>query len=204
MKILTDKVLTRLLFVFAVMAIYFLASAFYIPAKALFAQNLLHSAWDSTIAGNDQVKPWPWADTWPVARLRIPALKVDQIILDGDQGSSLAFAPGRRVHHYTDKRSGLIMISAHRDTHFKFLQHVSLGQMIELQNELGDISQYKIEDMQIVDSRTMGVLAPEQGQWLTLVTCYPFNAIDNRSSLRYVVFAEKIKLCADADDSCQV
>ena len=199
MKFLTDKVLKRILFVLIIVAVYFLASAFYIPAKAILAQQLLHSAWQSSMATGEQVKPWPWADTWPVARLRVPELNIDQIILDGDHGSSLAFAPGQRVYHYADKVAGLTMISAHRDTHFKFLQYASLGQRIELENEFGELSHYRIEDIQIINSKNMGVRAPEQGQWLTLVTCYPFNALNSRGSLRYVVFAEKLDPCANDD-----
>ena len=29
------------------------------------------------------MKPWPWADTWPVARLVVPSLGIDQIVLEG-------------------------------------------------------------------------------------------------------------------------
>ncbi len=201
MRFLSDKILKWIVFILAVLAVYFLATAFYIPVKAIIAQNLLHSAWQSTLAGDTSVKPWPWADTWPVARLRVPTLNIDQIVLDGDQGSSLAFGPGQRVHSVNDKSSGLTMISAHRDTHFKFLQYVKLGHRIELQNEFGDVNTYQIEDMQIIDSEVMGIRAPEQGQWLTLVTCYPFNVLDSNGPLRYVVFAEQIKPCAS--ESCQ-
>ncbi|VAW91496.1 LPXTG-site transpeptidase family protein [hydrothermal vent metagenome] len=201
MRFLSDKVLKIILFVLAIIAVYFLASAFYIPVKAVIAQNLLQSAWQSTLAGDSQVKPWPWADTWPVARLRVPGLDIDQIVLAGDQASNLAFAPGQRVHSFFDKLSGITIISAHRDTHFKFLQDVQLGQRIELQNEFGVVQTYQIEDMQIIDSGEMGIRPPEQGQWLTLVTCYPFNTINNNGSLRYVVFAEALTDCEY--ESCQ-
>ena len=198
MRFLSDKVLKWILFILSVIAVYFLASAFYIQVKAMIAQNLLKSAWQSTLAGDSQVKPWPWADTWPVARLRVPALNIDQIVLAGDHGSSLAFGPGQRVHEINDKATGLTMISAHRDTHFKFLKDVKLGQQIELQNEFGEVNTYQIEDMQIIDSEKMGIRTPEQGHWLTLITCYPFNSIDSRGPLRYVVFAEEIETCEQA------
>jgi len=45
----------------------------YIYAKAEVAQVLLRRAWDKTLAGERQVRLWAWADTWPVARLRLPA-----------------------------------------------------------------------------------------------------------------------------------
>ena len=195
MRYLSDRILKRIITILVVLALYFLFQAFYIPAKAMVAQMLLQSAWKSTLAGKDRVRPWPWADTWPVARLRIPELNVDQIILHGDHGSSLAFAPGQRVYNFQEEKTGVTLISAHRDTHFRFLLNISLGQKIELHNEFGEIRHFKVEDIQVLDSTRYGIEPPQKGHWLTLVTCYPFNAIDNRGSLRYVVFAEEIDTC---------
>ena len=128
MRGLSDKVMRRLIWLLLVLALYFLGSAFYIPAKAMLAQQLLQQAWAETLHTHGQVsKPWPWADTWPVARLIVPAHHIDQIVLEGDMGNSLAFAPGQSLQSFTDKVSGAIMISGHRDTHFHFLKDIALG-----------------------------------------------------------------------------
>src|SRR5207248_2826247 len=66
----------------------------YIYAKAGLAQVLLRRAWERTLAGERDVKPWPWADTWPVARLTIPKAGTDSIVLAGASGRTLAFGPG--------------------------------------------------------------------------------------------------------------
>ena len=66
----------------------------WIHAKAWLAQRLLASAWQETMANGNAAKPWAWADTHPLARLRVPAHGIDQIVLAGSSGSSLAFAPG--------------------------------------------------------------------------------------------------------------
>ena len=42
----------------------------YIPAKAWLAQELMQRAWQRADFDNDRQAPWPWADTWPVARLK--------------------------------------------------------------------------------------------------------------------------------------
>ena len=65
-----------------------------IALKAAVAQQLLHAAWQRTQAGEREVRPWPWADTWPVARLLAPAQNVDLIVLEGASGRILAFGPG--------------------------------------------------------------------------------------------------------------
>ena len=66
----------------------------WIHAKAWLAQLLLQRAWERTLRGEAAAKPWPWADTWPVARLRVPAHGVDLIVLSGVSGRTLAFGPG--------------------------------------------------------------------------------------------------------------
>ena len=51
-----------------------------INAKAARVQVLLEDAWERTRKGEAKVRPWPWADTWPVARLRVPRLDVSVIV----------------------------------------------------------------------------------------------------------------------------
>ena len=197
MRGLSDKMMRRLIWLLLVLALFFLGSAFYIPAKAMLAQSLLQQAWADTLASQGQInKPWPWADTWPVARLIVPAHDIDQIVLEGDTGNSLAFAPGESIQSHIDKHNGAIMISAHRDTHFHFLKHVALGETIELQDEEGRIAYYRVQDLQIIDTHYGAISVPRDGKWLLLVTCYPFNALQAGGSQRYVVSAEAIPAVA--------
>ena len=101
--------------------------AAYIHLKAELAQYLLQQSWQQTLQGDRQVKPWPWADMWPVARIKMPKHNVDLIVLAGDSGRTLAFGPGYRFGTGDLGAAGNAMISAHRDTHFEFLQHVEQG-----------------------------------------------------------------------------
>ena len=50
-----------------------IAQGAWIPVKAALAQVLLDNAWRETLYSGQPLKPWPWADTWPVARLSVPA-----------------------------------------------------------------------------------------------------------------------------------
>lgn len=190
MRGLSDRMMRRLIWILLAIALFFLGSAFYIPAKAMLAQQLLQQAWADTLANHGNInKPWPWADTWPVARLIVPDRHIDQIVLQGDMGNSLAFAPGLSSQSDVDKRSGAIMISAHRDTHFHFLKYVIPGELVELQLRDGLIHRYRVQEMQIIDARYGDVAVPRRGQWLVLVTCYPFDSLRTGGSLRYVVTA---------------
>lgn len=199
MRGLTDKMMRRLIWLLLALAMFFLGIAFYIPAKAMLAQSLLQQAWAETLASHGQInKPWPWADTWPVARLLVPAHHIDQIVLAGDTGNSLAFAPGQSIQSFVDKDTGAILISAHRDTHFRFLKDVALGETIALQNEEGEVDRYQVEDLQIIDTRYGSVAMPSTGKWLVLVTCYPFDALNPGGTQRYVVTAEALTDLADS------
>lgn len=61
-----------------------LGAAGLIKAKAWLAPVLIERAWAQSLGlGGMPVKPWPWADTWPVARLRVPARGVQRLVLAG-------------------------------------------------------------------------------------------------------------------------
>jgi sortase A len=74
----------------------FLAAGGRIYLKAQLAQVLLRRAWAETQATGRPVKPWSWADTWPVARLSVPRHDVDLIVLAGASGRTGAPPPAPR------------------------------------------------------------------------------------------------------------
>ncbi len=90
----------------------------YIPAKAWLAQELMQRAWLRVSAGEDRAAPWPWADTWPVARLSAKSHDVDLIVLAGGSGRTLAFGPGHLGASALPGEVGNMIIAGHRDTHF--------------------------------------------------------------------------------------
>lgn len=191
---LSDKAMRRLIWLLLALALLFLGNAFYIPAKAILAQHLLHESWQQTLAGGGEInKPWPWADTWPVARLQVPSQDIDHIVLEGDTGNTLAFAPGRSTYTSLHDELGFILINAHRDTHFRFLQDIALGETLFLQQADGFVQRYIVQDTQVVDAKTAYLRAPSRGRWLVLVTCYPFDVIQTGGTLRYVVMAEAVE-----------
>lgn len=123
----------------------------WIYAKALLAQQLLQRAWVRTLAGDSHVKPWPWADTWPVARLRVPAHGVDLIVLDGVSGRTLAFAPGLASGSARPGAPGTAIISGHRDTHFRFLEHLEPGDEIIVDTPGREPARFYVHEATVVD-----------------------------------------------------
>ena len=161
----------------------------WIHAKARLAQHLLHRAWARALAGEGAVKPWPWADTWPVARLRVPARGVDLIVLDGVSGRTLAFGPGHVSSSALPGAPGVAIITGHRDTHFRFLQRLVPGDEISVETPGHAPARFVVRDVAVVDSRTAVVRTADGEAGLVLVTCYPFDALRAGGPLRWVVTA---------------
>ena len=161
----------------------------YIYAKAGVAQVLLHHAWARTLSGERDAKPWPWADTWPVARMRIPKAGADYIVLAGASGRTMAFGPGHLDGSAAPGSAGNCVLTAHRDTQFAALRALTRGDEIVLQATDGSLRAYRVEETAVVDRRDTRALAPTADATLTLVTCYPFDAVRPGGPLRYVVRA---------------
>lgn len=169
-----------------------LGNGAYLYAKAQLAQLLLQNAWQRTLTGAEQVKPWPWADTWPVARLRSPAHDIDIIVLAGDSGRVLAFGPGHHFGSALPAQAGHSLISAHRDTHFRFLQNVALHEELHLQNASGAWRRYRVVETRVMDASNISLAELPQASTLTLITCYPFDALLPGGPLRFVLTALEI------------
>jgi len=175
----------------ATAGIWYVASALFIPAKALVAQILLHRAWEKTLAGGEQVRPWPWADTWPVARLRLPDHGADLIVLSGASGQTLAFGPGHVIGTAQPGTKGVSVIGGHRDTHLKILASLRPGDSVEIQRSDGYTRYYQVVGLTLADVRKQWV-APQNSDGVVLVTCYPFDAVVPGGSLRFLAHAYPI------------
>ena len=164
----------------------------YIPAKAWLAQELMQRAWTRGANGAEQATPWPWADTWPVARLTARSGEVDLIVLAGGSGRTLAFGPGHLSASSLPGQKGNSVIAGHRDTHFNFLREVEVGESLVVETISGRRHLYKIIGVDVVDSRRGSLLLDTDEPTLSLVTCYPFDARDPGGPLRYIVTAKML------------
>jgi sortase A len=174
--------------VLCVVGVVLTASGARIYVKAALAQALLQGAWAKATAGESNARPWPWADTWPVARLRSPDHDVDLIVLAGATGASIAFAPGHITGTAAPGQAGNVGIAAHRDTHFAFLERLRTGEHLWLDLPDGRRRGFVVERLDIVHQSDTSSLAAT-GDRLTLVTCFPFHAAVPGGPWRYVVQA---------------
>jgi sortase A len=179
-----------LIAVLAMAGVACFGNGLYIHAKAALAQSLLHSAWVKTQTTGADARPWPWADTHPVARLLAPAQDADLLVLSGASGRTLAFGPGHLDGSALPGAPGNSVITAHRDTHFRFLQRIVAGDSLVVEGRDGARRHFHVRRTYVADFRTLHIPRDTPVPTLTLVTCYPFDAINPGGPMRYVVVAE--------------
>ncbi len=163
-----------------------LGAGVYIQLKAALAQQLIAHAWEQP----RPTKPWPWADTRPVARLEWPTRGKSLYVLSGGQGNALAFGPAHDPASALPGTPGLSIVGGHRDTHFRFLADVEPGEQLLLHSPGGGPRHYQVSRSFIADTRRGPLRAAGDG--LLLVTCYPFDAMRSGGPLRYVVVARPL------------
>lgn len=168
-----------------------LGQAGWIHAKAALAQVLVEHAFERALQGIPNAQPWPWADTHPVARLRITGTGRALVVLSGTSGRNLAFGPAHDAASVLPGEPGNSLIAGHRDTHFRGLEALQPGDRIEVERADGRRLEFIVTAREIVDSRRTRIALDGDTPRLILATCYPFDAVDPGGPLRFVVTAEK-------------
>jgi len=151
----------------------------YIPLKAELAQVLLERAWAKVEAGETEAKAWSWADTSPVGRLQIK--DEDFIVLRGVSGEAMAFGPALMEGIEQP------VISAHRDTHFKILSDVEIGEEVRWQTREG-VKTYRIAQMDVVSEPRAHIVEDA----LILTTCWPLDGL-TRGPERLIITALEVE-----------
>lgn len=190
---------------FTLAGLALIAAGLGIHAKAMVAQFLLKRAFAESIASGAPVKPWSWADTWPVAKLDAPRLDASAIVLSGGSGEALAFGPGHLDNTPMPGEAGASVISAHRDTHFTFLRDLRVGDEVSVTRSDGAIFWFRAVSTDVVHWDASGIDPHMDGHWLILATCWPFEAL-TPGDLRYLVRLQMIgrQLSADADETANL
>ena len=122
-----------------------------------------------------------------IAVLRIPGIELEIPVYQGTTEHVLRRGAGLVEGTAFPGSAGNVGIAAHRDTHFRGLKDVVIGDLIEL----GTVNQtkvYRITALEVVGPGDVHVLDDTGESVLTLVTCYPFYFVGNAPQ-RYIVRA---------------
>ncbi len=167
--------------------LYVVAQGLWIPAKAEVAQVLLDRAFARSVASGEPQKPWPWADTVPVARIEAERLGVSDVVLSGGSGEAMAFGPTE----VGNLPRGIRVLAGHRDTHFRFVRDLKHDDALVLYDVDGSATRYRVFGFATVRWNRFAYPLTPKRPLLVLATCYPFDA-EPGGPLRFVVWAERV------------
>ena len=195
-----SRAIHRLALFFALCGVGLTLYGAWIPIKARVAQFLIARAWQTRLASGAEIRPWPWADTWPVARLHLPGQTAPLYVLAGASGQSLAFGPAHVTMSARPGTADNVAIAGHRDTHFAALESLASGDDIFLETAAGSM-RYRVDEVAVVHESRVDLLERTGQAELTLITCFPFDAILPGGPLRYVVHAGAVEKTAKSEQA---
>lgn len=130
-----------------------------------------------------------------VGRVEIPRLKIAAMVREGADKKTLKNAVGHVPNTAFPGDPGNVGIAAHRDTFFRDLRGVKMGDRIRLTTSEGTY-EYVVDSLKIVYPKNVEVLNPTPDPAITLVTCYPFNYIGHAPQ-RFIVRAKQVLAVAN-------
>ncbi len=166
-----------------------LADGLWIAAKARLGQQLIRAAWTEGRDRGTAPPPWPWADTRPVARLEVPRLGVELIVLEGATGRTIAWGPGHQDGSAALNAPGAAVVAGHRDTHMAFLRDLRPGDEIRLTGTDRRRVRYVAGPGRVVHRDRVLVRVAAARPRLVLLTCWPFGGVMPGGPMRYAVEA---------------
>ena len=125
-----------------------------------------------------------------IGEIEVPRLRLKAIVVQGDSHTILRRAVGHIPETALPGNPGNVAIAGHRDTFFRPLRNIRMGDAITLKTPAGAF-QYVVESTQVVPASDVTVLNALNGRTLTLITCFPFNYVGPAPN-RFVVRAREV------------
>jgi LPXTG-site transpeptidase (sortase) family protein len=141
-------------------------------------------------AGAKKTAPSPSAGM-VIGRLEAPTVKMSTTVLEGSDDATLSRGAGHLEDTPFPGEAGNVGIAGHRDTVFRPLKRIQVGDPLEL-TTADRLYRYRISKTLIVGPNDVYVLDPTKTPTMTLVTCYPFEYVGH-APRRFIVQAELVK-----------
>jgi sortase A len=126
-----------------------------------------------------------------IGRIEISHLGLSAIVMEGDSGRTLRRAVGHIPGTSLPGQIGNMVLTGHRDTFFRPLRNIRLGDVVTLSTLQGEF-RYRVLSTQVVSPDNVSVLDPSRNEILTLITCHPFYFVGAAPN-RFIVRAERIQ-----------
>ena len=132
---------------------------------------------------------WSVARGTPVARLVIPRIGLDEVVVEGVGDAELRAGPGHMIGSALPGDSGTSVISAHRDRHFHALGRVAVGDTVITDSERGTVK-WLVSRIRVVDADAPALHATS-APMLLLTTCWPIRYLGPAPD-RLIVEAKRV------------
>jgi sortase A len=117
---------------------------------------------------------------------------IDANVYHGDHDEQLKKGIGHFVGSSYPGEGGKIILDAHRETFFKNLKNVKLGDIVLFKTSYGEY-QYEVYNIKIIKAADSSILLPnDSNEYIIMYTCYPFDTIGYKPD-RYLVYAKLVK-----------
>ncbi|HEU4631370.1 MAG TPA: class D sortase [Gemmatimonadaceae bacterium] len=131
----------------------------------------------------------PVAPGTPVARLLVPRIALDEIVVEGVDAGELNVSPGHMPETPLPGAVGNAVVSAHRDLHFRRLGQLRVGDTLTTVTP-GRTVTWRIVGRRIVDAEAPAIHQTTEPT-LTLTTCWPIRFIGSAPD-RLLLTAEPV------------
>jgi sortase A len=118
----------------------------------------------------------PWAIGSPIARLTIPVLGLDEIVIEGVGDEELNAGPGHLPGSALPGERGNSVISGHRDRHFSSLGALQVGDVVTTETAARQRLTWVVISRRIVRAND-GAIFSTPDPTLTLTTCWPIRYV---------------------------
>ena len=125
-----------------------------------------------------------------LGRLEAPSVRMSTAVLEGSDDATLSRGAGHIEDTPFPGQAGNIGIAGHRDTVFRPLRNIHVGDPLDL-TAADRVFRYRITKTLIVGPDDVYVLDPTDRPTMTLVTCYPFEFVGH-APRRFIVQAELV------------
>jgi sortase A len=125
-----------------------------------------------------------------IGAISIPRLALSAVVLHGSDAQTLRRGPGHVENSSLPGETGNVVIAGHRDSFFRPLRHVRVGDDIFVNTRQGRFH-YRVTTVLVVDPQNISVLEPTVEATLTLITCYPFSVLGPAPD-RFIVRATRV------------
>lgn len=171
--------------------------------KARFFQSSESTRFNAALEGGVKAPPViansPPHDGTVLGQLSIPRLELAVMVVEGVEQGDLKRAVGHIPGTALPGEKGNLALAGHRDTFFRPLRLIRLGDTITLRT-LATVYRYRVVATKVVEPDDVGVLDPDGSDTLTLVTCFPFYYV-GPAPKRFIIKADRLSGARSADEA---